>query len=149
MDGITQPTKSKDIKRFWHIVDVSEKVLGRIASNIAKLLMGKSKPYFTRSLDVGDYVVVVNAKGVAVSGNKELLKKYRRHSGFPGGFKEEALGDLRKRKPEEIIRHAVSGMLPQNKLQDRMLSRLFIFAGEEHPYQDKFKIQKSKVKSSS
>jgi len=148
----TKPTKSEDIKRFWHLVDLKDKILGRIASNIAQLLMGKSKPYFTRSLDVGDYVVVVNAKGVAVSGNKKLLKKYRRHSGFPGGFKEETLGELRSRKPERIIYHAVSGMLPQNKLRDRMLSRLFIFAGEEHPYKDKInprfnRGQKSKVKN--
>lgn len=140
--NLTRPTRAEEIKRLWHIVDVKEKVLGRIASHIAQLLMGKSKPYFTRSLDIGDYVVAINAKDVAVSGNKELLKKYRRHSGFPGGFKEEALGDLRKRKPEEIIKHAVSGMLPQNKLRDKMLTRLLVFGGEEHSYKDKFKTGK-------
>ncbi len=146
MNNFTKPTKKLEIKRSWHLVDIKDKILGRIATDIAKLLMGKSKPYFARSLDVGDYVVLINAKEVAVSGKKELLKKYRRHSGYPGGFKEEALSDLRKRKPEEIIKHAVKGMLPQNKLRDRMLSRLFVFAGEEHGYKDRFKVQNAKFK---
>lgn len=148
-NSFTVPTKISDVKRVWHLVDIKGKTLGRIASDISVLLMGKSKPYFVRNLDVGDYVVVVNAKDVKVTGKKELLKKYYRASGYPGGLRIESLGDLRQRKPEEIIRHAVSGMLPQNKLRDRMLSRLFIFAGEEHAYQDKLKTQRSKVKSSS
>lgn len=107
--------------------------------------MGKGKPYFSRNLDCGDYVVVVNAKDVKVTGKKELLKKYYTYSGYPGGLKIEALGDLVQRKPEGIIRHAVSGMLPQNKLRDRMLKRLYVFPGEEHNYQDKFKSQNAKV----
>ena len=139
MNKLTQPTKAKDIKRSWHLVDVKGKILGRISSDIAKLLIGKSKPYFSRNMEVGDYVVVINAKEVRVTGNKEVLKKYYSYSGYPGGLKIEALGDLRKRRPEEIIRHAVSGMLPQNKLKDRMMTRLFVFAGEEHNYKDKFK----------
>lgn len=149
MNQFTRPTKSKDIKRSWRLVDVKGQILGRASTHIAGLLMGKSKPYFARNMDTGDYVVVVNAKQVGVTGKKETLKKYRRHSGYPGGFKEESLADLRSRKPGEIIYHAVSGMLPQNKLRDRMLTRLFVFEGEEQPYEDKFKIQKSKVKSSS
>lgn len=139
MDNFTQPTKLSDIKRAWHVVDVKGKILGRIASNISVLLMGKSKPYFVRHIDVGDYVVVVNAKDVKVTGKKEVLKKYYRASGYPGGLRIESLGALRQRKPEEIIRHAVKGMLPQNKLRDRMMRRLFVFAGEEHPYKDKMK----------
>lgn len=129
----------KDIKREWHLIDVKDQILGRVSTQIAKLLMGKSKPYFVRNLDCGDYVVVVNAKDVKTTGKKETLKKYFRYSGYPGGFKAEALGDLRKRRPTEIIRHAVSGMLPQNRLRDKMLKRLLIFPGVEHTYKDKFK----------
>lgn len=143
----TRATKISDIKRSWHLIDVKGKTLGRIASNISVLLMGKSKPYFVRNLDCGDYVVVVNAKDVRVTGKKELLKKYYSYSGYPGGLKVEALGDLRLRRPEEIIRHAVSGMLPQNKLRDRMMNRLLVFAGEEHIYKDKFKIRNPKYET--
>jgi large subunit ribosomal protein L13 len=137
--NLTTPTKATDIKRGWHLVDVDGKTLGRVATDIARLLMGKGKPYFVRNLDCGDYVVVINAKDVVVSGNKEEQKNYYRHSGYPGGFKKETLKELRARKPEEIIKHAVKGMLPQNKLRDRMLKRLFVFAGEEHRYKDKFR----------
>lgn len=135
----TAPTKIKDIKREWHLIDVKGKILGRVAGQVAGKLMGKSKPYFTRHLDCGDYVVVINAKDILVTGKKEKQKMYYRHSGYPGGFKEEPLEKLRERKPEEIIIHAVKGMLPQNKLRDKMLARLFVFAADQHPYQDKIK----------
>ncbi len=137
--NMTRPTKASDIKRDWHKVDIRGKVLGRISTEIANLLMGKSKPYFVRNLDCGDYVVVVNAQEVAVTGRKEKEKKYYRHSGYPGGFKVETLNKLRARKPQDLIIHAVRGMLPQNRLRDRMLERLLVFSGEEHPYGDKFK----------
>lgn len=137
--NLTQPTSIKDIKRSWHLIDVNEMILGRVSSEIAQLLMGKGKPNFVRNLDCGDYVVVINAKTIKTTGNKEEQKNYYRHSGYPGGFKKETLKELRVRKPEEIIKHAVKGMLPQNKLRDRMLTRLLIFAGEEHEYGDKFK----------
>lgn len=140
MDNQTKATKISDVKREWHLIDLKEKILGREASRIAMILTGKSKPYFVRNLDCGDYVVVINAKEVKVTGKKESLKNYFRHSGYPGGFKAERLVDLRKRRPEEIIKEAVKGMLPQNKLRDKMLNRLFIFPGEEHKYQDKFKV---------
>lgn len=143
----TQPTKASTIKRTWHIIDVKDKVLGRTATEIAELLMGKSKPYFVRNLDCGDYVVIINAKQVAVSGKKEEKKTYARHSGYPGGFRSFTLREIRAKKPEEIIIHAVKGMLPQNRLRDSMLKRLFVFAGQEHTYVDKFKAQKSKIKS--
>lgn len=123
------------------MIDVADKTLGRVSVEIAHRLMGKSKPYFVRNLDCGDYVVIINAKKVAVTGNKEEQKKYYRHSGFPGGFKTETLRELRERKPEDIIKHAVRGMLPQNKLRDLLLARLFIFNGEEHKYGDKFKVR--------
>lgn len=135
----TQSTKSSQIKREWHLIDVKGEILGRAATKIALLLMGKSKPYFVRNLDCGDFVVVINSKEIEVTGKKEEKKAYRRHSGYPGGFKSETLRELRVRRPEEIIVHAVKGMLPDNKLKDRMLTRLFVFAGEEHKYEDKFK----------
>lgn len=135
----TTATKAQDIKREWHLIDVKGKTLGRISSEIAQLLMGKSKPYFVKNMDCGDYVVVVNAKDIKVTGKKEEQKVYYRHSGYPGGFKSELLKELRVRKPEDIITHAVKGMLPDNRLKDRMMARLYIFAGEEHKYQDKFK----------
>lgn len=137
--GMTKSTKLSDIKRAWHMIDVEGKILGRLSTDIAKILMGKSKPYYVANLDCGDYAVVINAEKIVTTGKKEMQKKYSRHSGFPGGYKEEALIDLRKRNPTEIIKYAVSGMLPQNKLRDRMLLRLFVFAGKEHPYADKFK----------
>ncbi len=135
------PTKLSDIKRSWHLFDAKGKILGRIASEIAKALIGKSKPYFVSNLDCGDYVVVINASEVKVTGDKEVQKKYSRHSGYPGGYREETLMELRKRNPTDIIKFAVLGMLPQNKLQDRMLTRLFIFKGAEHTYSDKFKVK--------
>jgi large subunit ribosomal protein L13 len=135
----TTATKAGDIKRVWHLIDVKDKTLGRVSSEIAQLLMGKSKPYFVRNLDCGDFVVIVNAKDVKVTGKKEVQKNYYRHSGFPGGFKKETLKELRERKPEEIITHAVKGMIPQNRLRDKMLKRLFVSAGEEHKHNDKFK----------
>lgn len=147
MKDYTQSTKQSEIQRNWHIIDVNKKILGRISTDIAKLLMGKSKPYFVRNLDCGDYVIVINSKNVAVTGRKKEQKIYYTYSGYPGGLTKEALKDLQNRKPEEVIIHAVKGMLPQNRLRDSMLKRLFIFPGEEHPYQDKFK-KKEKTKES-
>lgn len=141
MNQLTTPTKLSDIKREWHLIDLKGKTLGRISTEIAKLLMGKTKPYFVRNLDCGDYVVVVNAKYVSVSGNKELQKKYYRYSGYPGGLRVSTLEDLRKRKPAEIIYRAVLGMLPNNRLRDKMLTRLYIYPEEEHPYKDKLKVK--------
>src|SRR5258705_5977406 len=112
MNKTTIATKTKEIKREWHLVDVKGKVLGRVAVEIAHLLMGKKKPYFVRHLDCGDYVVVVNASDVAVTGNKLTDKIYHRNSGYTSGLKSEALKDLKERRPEEVIMHAVRGMLP-------------------------------------
>lgn len=135
---MTQPTTQKEIVRKWHLVDVKGKVLGRVAVEIAHQLMGKGKSYFVRNLDCGDYVVVVNAKEVAATGNKETEKKYYRHSGYPSGLKGVSLKELRAARPEEVVMHAVKGMLPQNKLRATMLKRLFVFADENHTYADKF-----------
>ncbi|KKU88303.1 50S ribosomal protein L13 [Candidatus Gottesmanbacteria bacterium RIFCSPLOWO2_01_FULL_48_11] len=135
----TKPTKISDITRTWHLIDVKDKVLGRIATDIALALMGKSKPYFVRNLDCGDFIVVVNAKYVATTGKKEKQKLYGNFSGFPGGLKQKALWQMRAEKPTEIIRHAVWGMLPKNKLRDRLITRLYIYPEAEHPYKDKIK----------
>jgi len=134
----TTPTKQSEIRHDWHLVDVNDQTLGRISTTIAHYLMGKAKPNFVRNLDCGDYVVVLNASKVKVTGNKEENKVYARHSGYPGGFRSETLKELRSRRPEEIIRHAVKGMLPDNRLRDKMLKRLFVFPGSEHTYADKF-----------
>lgn len=126
------------VKRRWHLVDAKGQVLGRLASKVARLLLGKDKAERVPYLDVGDHVVVINAAAIAVTGKKETQKVYYRHSGYPGGLRSETLGELRGRRPEEIIRRAVLGMLPRNKLQRPMLKRLYILAGSDHPYQDKF-----------
>jgi len=131
--------KAKNIKREWHLFDAKDKILGRLASQIAILLQGKNKPYWVPYLDCGDYVVVKNAKDVRVTGRKEKQKKYYRHSGYPGGLKVETLEQLRKRKPEEPIVNAVLGMLPKNKLARQMIKKLYVYPGEEHPYGGKFK----------
>jgi large subunit ribosomal protein L13 len=141
MQIATKPTKAEQIKRNWHLRDAKGKILGRFSSEIATLLMGKQKAYFVRNLDCGDYVVVVNAKEIAVTGKKEIDKYYARHSGYPGGFKSETLKEMRDRDPEEIIRHAVFGMIPHNKIGAKLMKRLYVFEGEEHEYHDKFKVK--------
>lgn len=142
----TKSTKISEVERNWHLIDVKDRILGRVSTEISLLLMGKNKAKFVKNLDMGDYVVVLNAQLVKVTGNKENLKRYYRHSGFPGGFKAETLGNLRKRKPQDIIVKAVSGMLPDNRLKDRMLKRLHVFEAENHTYADKFKIEKTNEK---
>lgn len=129
--------KPNEIKREWFLVDARGKVLGRLASQIAKILQGKHKAYYTPHWDMGDYVVVTNAKDVAVTGQKEKKKVYYRHSGYPGGLKEERLEELRKRRPEEITHRAVKGMMPKNRLSQVMMKKLYVYAGSEHPYGDK------------
>lgn len=135
----TKATKVSEIKRDWHLVDAKDQILGRLATQIAPLLMGKNKPSFVHYLDCGDYVVVTNASQVKVTGRKAAQKMYYRHSGYPGGFREISFEKQMEKDPRKVIRHAVKGMLPKNKLQDKRLKRLKIFAGEKQPYQDKIK----------
>lgn len=144
MNGATQSTKASQIIRSWHLYDAKDKILGRFSTEVATKLMGKHKPYFVRNLDCGDYVVVINAEKIKVTGTKETDKTYARHSGYPGGFKSETLKELRNRQPDEIIRKAVLGMLPRNRLGRLMMKRLFITKGEEHQYSDKFKSENNK-----
>ncbi len=138
MNTITKSTKASAISRSWHLVDVNGKVLGRVAVDIASKLIGKNKPYFVRNMDCGDHVVVINAKNFVVTGHKEKEKLYTRYSGFPGGLKTKPLWVVRKEKPQEIIRRAVMGMLPKNKLRNKMITRLYIYPDSEHPYLSKF-----------
>ena len=131
--------KAKDINRKWHLIDAKNKVLGRLTSEIAKILMGKNKSYFTPNLDTGDCVVVINAKEVLLSGKKENQKRYFRHSGYPGGMRISTAAQVRVKKPEDLVKHAVVGMLPKTKLGKLMVKKLFVFPEAEHSYKDKFK----------
>lgn len=119
-------TKVKDIKRETHTLDAKGEILGRFATKVAQLLVGKGKPYFVRHLDCGDFVSVTNGRQIKVTGKKEETKLYSHYSGFPGGLKQKPLKVIRKEKPTEIIRHAVWGMLPNNKLRDKWIQRLDI-----------------------
>ncbi|KAJ1996879.1 54S ribosomal protein L23, mitochondrial, partial [Coemansia thaxteri] len=122
--------------RVWHLVDARGQVLGRLGTQIAQTLMGKHKPIYDPASDCGDYVVVVNAKHVAVTGRKRELKLYRHHTGFPGGLKEITMAQLQQKNPEKIIEKAVSGMLPKNRLRKVRMERLLVFPDSEHPYVD-------------
>jgi len=135
----TYSPKVSEIKHFWHLIDANGQILGRLASEIATLLIGKNKPYFVPHLDCGDYVVVINAKEIKVTGKKETQKQYYRHSGYPGGFRQVTLKEQMAKDPRKIIEHAVAGMLPKNKLKDKRLVRLKIFIDEKHPYGEKVK----------
>ena len=129
--------KPEEITRSWYLIDAKGKILGRISSQIAKILQGKHKAYYTPYWDMGDFVVVINAKSIAVTGKKEKQKIYYRHSGYPGGLKEETLEQLRKRRPTEIIKRAVAGMMPKNRLARVMMKKLYIYEGSEQPHKDK------------
>ena len=131
--------KPKDINRSWHLIDAKSKIVGRLASDVAEILMGKNKSYYTPHLDTGDFVVVVNAENVAFSGKKESQKKYYRHSGYPGGLYTKIASQIREKKPEELIKHAVVGMLPKTKLGKLMIKKLFVYKTGEHSHKDKFK----------
>ena len=130
----TYSTKPSDIKREWHVVDASDKILGRLATQVAGLLMGKHKPIFSRNLDTGDFVVVINADKVRVTGNKAKQKLYYRHSGYPGGFKSVSLDKLMQTNPTRVIEYAVKGMLPHTRLGASMLKKLKVYAGDSHPH---------------
>jgi large subunit ribosomal protein L13 len=123
-----------DIDRRWYIVDAAGAPLGRLASEVAQVLRGKGKPTFAPHVDGGDYVVVINAEKVAVSGSKETEKHYYRHSGFPGGLRSDSLGAVRETQPDRLIWAAVKGMLPKNRLGRQMIRKLKVYSGSEHPH---------------
>ena len=136
MSNRTFSARPADVKRAWHVIDVSDKVLGRAASQIATLLKGKHKPIYTPSLDTGDHVIVINAAKVKVTGSKETNKLYHRHprAGFPGALKTTNLATLRERHPEDVIINAVRRMLPRNALGRKMMTKLKVNAGDKHPH---------------
>ena len=131
-------TKKSQIKVGWHLIDAKGQILGRLASGIIPLLLGKKKPYFIKNLDCGDQVVVINAAKIEVTGKKAEEKKYYAYSGYPGGLKVKSFSELLKSSPKRIIENAVKNMLPKNKLRDLWLGKLHVFADEKHPYADKF-----------
>ena len=128
----TYSTSASDIKREWHVIDASGKVLGRLATQVASLLMGKHKPIFSRNLDVGDFVVIINADKIRVTGNKAKQKLYYRHSGYPGGFKSISLEKMMQTNPTRVVEYAVKGMLPHTRLGASMKKKLKVYAGDTH-----------------
>jgi large subunit ribosomal protein L13 len=131
----TYTTRESEIDRRWFVVDAADQTLGRLASRIARVLEGKHKPTYAPNLDAGDFVVVLNARRIAVTSDKLESKLYIRHSGFPQGYREETLGHLLERRPEEVIRRAVKGMLPRTKLGVQQLRKLKVYPGSDHPHQ--------------
>lgn len=131
----TYTAKEGDVARKWYVVDASGKTLGRLASQIAHVLRGKHKPQFTPHVDLGDHVIVVNAKQVRLTGRKRERKIYYRHTGHPGGLRSTTAGELLERKPERVIRQAVWGMLPHNRLGRTLINKLKVYGGPDHPHQ--------------
>jgi large subunit ribosomal protein L13 len=131
----TYSAKPGEVVRDWYVVDAEGKTLGRLATQIADTLRGKRKPQYTPHVDTGDFVVVVNAEKIQVTGSKLDQKRYYRHSGYPGGLKSRTLREQLERRPEEVLRKAVRGMLPKNRLASKQLLKLKIYAGAEHPHE--------------
>ena len=127
--------KIEEVKRKWYLIDAEGQILGRLAVKIAKILAGKEKPIYTPHLDVGDFVIVINAEKIKVTGNKEQKKIYYHHSGYPGGLRKKTYEELLKEKPQLIIKEAVKGMLPKSKLGRQMFKKLKVYKGIEHPHQ--------------
>ena len=134
-EKITRFIRTEDADRKWYLVDAKDKVLGRLATEIAKVLRGKNKAIFTPNMDTGDFVIVVNAEKVRVTGKRESLKRYVRHSGYPGGQKETSFQEMMAKKPEFVINSAVKGMLPKNRLGRKLIKKLKVYKGENHPHQ--------------
>ena len=126
--------RNTDIEKKWLLLDASNKTLGRLSAKISSILMGKNKAQYTPHNDLGDYIVVINAEKVKVTGNKDIQKKYYRHSGYPGGLKSSTFSEIIEKNPEDIILKAVKGMLPKNKLSNSMISKLKVYKGENHPH---------------
>ena len=135
MSAKTYAAREAEIERRWFVVDATDETLGRLASRIARVLEGKHKPTYSPNLDSGDHVIVLNAGRISVTSNKRETKLYIRHSGYPQGLKQETLGHLLERRPEEVIRRAVKGMLPHNRLGAQQLRKLKVYAGSDHPHQ--------------
>jgi len=130
----TYSAKASDIKREWHLIDASDKILGKLATEVATLLLGKHKPMYSPNLDTGDFVVVINATKIRVTGNKMKQKLYYRHSGYAGGLKSISLEKMMQTHPTRVIEYAVKGMLPHNRLGAKMFKKLKVYAGDTHPH---------------
>ena len=130
----TKSYKNTDLEKKWLLLDATDKTLGRLSAKISSILMGKNKAKYTPHNDLGDYIVVINAEKVKVTGNKDIQKKYYRHSGYPGGLKSSTFSEIIEKNPEDIILKAVKGMLPKNKLSNSMISKLKVYKGENHPH---------------
>ncbi len=130
----TYSVKPSEIKREWHVIDATDRILGKLATEVARLLMGKHKPMFSRHLDTGDFVVVINADKIRVTGNRAQQKIYYRHSGYPGALKSANLERMLETKPTWVTEHAVRGMLPRNRLGDSMMKKLKVYVGDAHPH---------------
>ena len=135
MSAKTYTPRESEIERRWYVVDATDQMLGRLATRIARVLEGKHKPTYAAHMDTGDHIIVVNASRITVTSNKLESKLYIRHSGYPHGYREETLGHLLARRPEEVIRRAVKGMLPHNRLGTQMLRKLKVYAGAAHPHE--------------
>ncbi len=133
-EKLTKFIRTEDADRKWYLVDAKDQVLGRLASKVARIIRGKNKPIFTPNMDTGDFVVIVNADKVKVTGKRETLKQYIRHSGYPGGQKITSIQDMFVKKPEFIVENAVKGMLPKNRLGKKLIKKLKVYAGENHPH---------------
>jgi large subunit ribosomal protein L13 len=131
----TYATKASDIERKWYVVDATNQTLGRLASQVARILIGKHKPYFSPNMDTGDYVIIINAEKIRVTGRKLTDKQYYRHSGFPGGIKSMPLEDMLAKHPDRVLTLAIKNMLPHNRLGRQMMGKLKVYAGPEHPHE--------------
>ena len=130
----TKSYKNTDLNKKWLLLDAKDETLGRLSSKIASILMGKNKAQYTPHNDLGDYVVVVNAEKIRVTGNKDIQKKYYKHTGYPGGLKSSTFSEIIEKNPENVILKAVKGMLPKNKLSSSMISKLKVYEGDNHPH---------------
>ncbi len=130
----TTMLKAEEVKKDWYVIDAEGQTLGRLATKVANVLRGKNKPTYTPNVDCGDYVIVLNAAKVVYSGDQEEKKIYYHHTGYPGGLKSRSIGLMKREHPVELVEHAIEGMLPHNKLGDRMRTHLFVYEGAEHPH---------------
>lgn len=133
-EKITRFVKPEDANKKWYIVDAKDQVLGRLATRIASVIRGKNKPTFTPNFDTGDFVIVINASQIKVTGKREFLKTYSHHSGYPGGLKTKSFEDIKAKNPEFLIENAVKGMLPKNRLGNKLIKKLKVYSDENHPH---------------
>ena len=133
-EKITKFIKPEDAGRKWYLVDAKDQVLGRLASEVAKVIRGKNKATFTPNTDTGDFVIVINANQIKVTGKREILKTYTHHSGYPGGLKTKSFEEILAKKPEFLIENAVRGMLPKTRLGNKLIKKLKVYAGQDHPH---------------